>query len=471
MPDAVWDYVEKPKSHLVNEAGEQALLAALIMKPSCAQYIPASFKSEHFGAEWHAEIYEATLAVNADGAGGLLPLTTAWALGDSEKVAYLANLMNAVIGYSQGLIVSYCENITELWRRRSVIETAQRLIEECSEPSTAAGTAPILSSAISRLDAIAGAAPEGRLPTSLHDAIDQAIMAGEAAAAGTYHALSTGFQSLDKAINGFENGCLYILAARPGMGKTALATQIGINIARQGHGVLIISLEMQAVQLGRRAIAWLANVPSYVIRFGKWNGAEMERIIEAKREAKAMPFTIEDEPGQSVAMIGLRARAAKRRHGLSCLIVDHLHIVDPDNPGNRRNETWEVGKVSNDLKRLAKKLDIPVIALAQLNRGVESRDDKRPTPADLRQAGNIEQDADAIMFIYRPEYYLGKAEPERRESQTEAQYDQAVAAWRSAKERAAGRAEIICAKVREGEPCIVTLQFDGSKTSFSEIEL
>ena len=170
-----------------------------------------------------------------------------------------------------------------------------------------------------------------------------------------------------------------------------------------------------------------------------------------------------------MAMIALRARGFKRRHGLGLLVVDHLHIVATDAATTRMGATWAVGQVSNGLKRLAKELEIPVLALAQLNRGVEGREDKRPTMGDLRQAGDIEQDAEAIMLLYRAEYYLPKSPPERTEKMSAMQYEAATAAYYDARERLAGKAEVICDKVRDGSPATVPLLFDGARTCFREI--
>ncbi|MGI4814410.1 MAG: replicative DNA helicase, partial [Janthinobacterium lividum] len=183
-----------------------------------------------------------------------------------------------------------------------------------------------------------------------------------------------------------------------------------------------------------------------------------------------MPMSIEDQGGLNVQMIGLRAKAAMRRHGLKLLVVDHLHIVATAAETTKMGATWAVGQVSNGLKRIAKELDIPVLALAQLNRGVEGRDDKRPTMADLRQSGEIEQDAEAIMLLFRAEYYLSKSPPERTEKQTEVQHAQAVAAWHTTKEAVAGKAEVIFDKVRDGMPCSVPMTFDGARTCFREVE-
>lgn len=261
---------------------------------------------------------------------------------------------------------------------------------------------------------------------------------------------------------------MYVLAARPGMGKTALGLEIGINVAEAGIGVCFVSLEMQAAQLGRRSLAWLAGLPQKVIRQGAWNEVQAGQILAARARLQSLPMTIDDQSGASIAQIALKARTAQRRHGLGLLIVDHLHIVGQDAATTRMGPTWGVGQVSNGLKRLAKDMGIPVLALAQLKR-IESREDKRPTMEDLRQSGEIEQDAEAVMFIYREEYYLGNAPPPATPNRPAEYNANRNSQWEALRRAAAGKAEIIFAKVRDDEPGTEYLAFDGPTTSFREI--
>lgn len=251
--------------------------------------------------------------------------------------------------------------------------------------------------------------------------------------------------------------------------NTALGLQIAVEAARTGAGVCIISLEMQAVQLGRRALAMESGIAQSALKEGRWGQAQDDSLFMAHQRLAGLPLTIEDQGGLNTQMIALKARAAQRKHGLKLLVIDHLHIVATPQETTRMGATWAVGQVSNALKRLAKDMQIPVLALAQLNRGVEGRDDKRPTMSDLRQSGDIEQDAEAIMLLYRPEYYLGKSPPEQGDKQTAVQHEQAVNAWHDAKERLAGKAEVIFEKVRDGEPCTVQMTFDGARTCFREV--
>lgn len=249
--------------------------------------------------------------------------------------------------------------------------------------------------------------------------------------------------------------------------NTALAAQIAYNVAHEGVGVGFVSLEMQAAQIGRRVLAWKSGMSQRVISQGAWTEYQAGRIVEARKDMAMLPLTIDDQSGANMAQIALKARAAQRKHGLGLLIVDHLHIVSQDAAATRMGATWAVSQISNGLKRLAKDMGIPVLALAQLKR-LESREDKRPTMEDLRQSGEIEQDAEAIMLLYREEYYLSKNPPAYQPRRTSEQNANQRSQWEEQRKQAAGKAEIIFAKVRDAEPGTEIMGFDGPTVSFHE---
>ena len=225
---------------------------------------------------------------------------------------------------------------------------------------------------------------------------------------------------------------------------------------------------MSATQLAMRSLSVMSGIPLERLKTGRIdNGGE--RLLAARRELQSLPLWIDDGSGLTVGLIALKARSVKRTHGLNLLMIDHLHIVRPDDQDVKLGATWAVGRVSAGLKRLAKTLDCAVLVLAQLNRGVEGRDDKHPGLADLRQSGDIEQDADAVGFIYRPEYYLG-AEPEQTKGETREAHANNLARWERDRIRLKGKAELIFAKVRDGSTGTVTLRFNAETTSFSEPE-
>ncbi|MGI4813214.1 MAG: replicative DNA helicase, partial [Janthinobacterium lividum] len=360
--------------------------------------------------------------------------------------------------------------LIDLARKRRLFEVSEKLRESVTAEGPADDADVLIARHMAEVEQIAVASVSTRRSVTVMEAVDQAIEAGEARGRGEGRGILTGFKSLDDVLGELYPGGVYVLAGRPGSGKTSLGLQITLNVADQGHGVDFVSLEMQAAQLGRRALALKSGVPQFRLRDGSWDARDTDAIIRCKPDFARMPMSIEDQGGLNIQMIGLRAKAAMRRHGLKLLVVDHLHIVGTAAETTKMGATWAVEQVSLGLKNIAKELNIPVLALAQLNRGVEGRDDKRPNMADLRQAGSIEQDAEAIMLLYRAEYYLPKSAPERTEKQNQVQHEQAVAAWHEAKEALAGKAEVICDKVRDGVPCSVPMMFDGARTCFREIE-
>lgn len=249
--------------------------------------------------------------------------------------------------------------------------------------------------------------------------------------------------------------------------NSALAAGIAINAARAGVGVLELSLEMSATQLGRRALCAASGVSLFNMKTGYISNEHGVRLVAARKELAGLPLTIDDAGGQTPAMIAAKARAAKRKHGLGLLMIDHLNLMRAEESDARHGGTWATGRASNTVLQIAKDCACPVLLLAQLNRGPESRDDKRPTLSDLRQAGDIEQDAYAVGFVYRPEYYLG-GEPEQKDGEAPGKYRDRIAEWETRKRELAGVAELIWAKVRDGEPGTDRLTFHGPTTSFGE---
>jgi replicative DNA helicase len=269
-------------------------------------------------------------------------------------------------------------------------------------------------------------------------------------------------------------GTLHILAARPGMGKSALGWQIAINAALACRdagapgGVFVQSLEMGAGELGERALSAFGSIPGELLQRGQHQHFR-SALAMAREELADLSLEIDETASLSMQQIAMRAREVHRKFGgLSLVLVDHLHIIAPDADGARRGNgpTQAVGEISRGLKKLSKDLRCPVLALAQLNRGVEARDDKRPGLSDLRQSGDIEQDADSVVFLYRPEYYLPKDAPEQKVGETLIAWQARVRDYDEQKARLAGKAEAIFEKVRGGRPQIARLRWEAETTSF-----
>jgi replicative DNA helicase len=317
-------------------------------------------------------------------------------------------------------------------------------------------------------------------------ALTEATVAAEAAyhRVGQLTGVASGLFQLDQLLGGLHRSDLIILAGRPSMGKTALATNIAFNAARayrEEHGedgkpkavdgavVGFFSLEMSSEQLATRMLAEQAEVPSEKIRKGELISGDFDKVLSVSQTLEHLNFFIDDTPALSIAALRTRARRLKRTHGLGLLVVDYLQLLNPSGRSRQENRVQEVSEITRGLKTLAKELDVPVLALSQLSRAVEQREDKRPQLADLRESGSIEQDADVVMFVYREEYYLQRGEPTRRAEENDQRFNERHDAWKQRCEQTYGKAEVIVAKQRHGPTGLVRLAFEGQFTKFDNL--
>jgi len=313
-------------------------------------------------------------------------------------------------------------------------------------------------------------------------ALTSAILNAEAAfkRSGKTVGVATGFVDLDRKLGGLHPSDLVVLAGRPSMGKTALATNIAFYAARNyrpaveregktaedGAVVGFFSLEMSAEQLATRILAEESGVSSDRIRRGDVSHEDFDKFVQASQQLAALKLFIDDTPALSVAALRTRARRLKRQQGLGLIVIDYLQLLRPSSQTRaQENRVQEISEITRGLKALAKELDVPVLALSQLSRAVEQREDKRPMLADLRESGSIEQDADVVMFIFREEYYLSR-EPTRRPDEAESKFSDRYQEWRERLEIVHGLGEIIIAKQRHGPIGTVKLRFDAETTKF-----
>ncbi len=462
-----------------NIDAEQNILGAILFDNEVYNRISGFLKAEHFYDPVHQSIFHAAAGL-IDSGRLATPVTLATYLaGDAALKAeggkeYLVEIASAVptttsapeyarvvfdLSVQRGLI-GLGQEIVSRARIADIDDDPQRQIEEAER-------------------ALYGLAETGRFGggfKTFRSAVSQAIDTAAAAKArdGGLAGTASGFRDLDKRLGGLHPSDLIILAGRPSMGKTSLVTNMAVNVARAyrtevgpdgiervaGGGVVgFFSLEMSAEQLATRIIAEVSGVSSDKIRRGDVSHDEFDKVHDAAEILSEIPLYIDDTGGISIAQLAARARRLKRQHGLDVIIVDYLQLVT----GSGRNDSrvQEVSQISQGLKALAKELDAPVIALSQLSRQVESRDDKRPQLSDLRESGSIEQDADIVMFVYREEYYLRRTEP--REGSPE------HANWLTNMEEAHGLAEVIVGKQRHGPIGTVKLAFDETITRFSDL--
>jgi replicative DNA helicase len=293
---------------------------------------------------------------------------------------------------------------------------------------------------------------------------------------GRLSGIASGLEDMDRQMGGLQSSDLIILAGRPGMGKTALATNIAYNVARawrseqrpdgreetvNGGIVGFFSLEMSAEQLATRIISEQTEIASYRIRRGEIDPGDFDRIAAVAREMQTLPLYIDETGGLSIAQLAARARRLKRQRGLDMLVIDYLQLLQGSTRRASEGRVQEVTEITTGLKALAKDLNVPILALSQLSRQVENRDDKRPQLADLRESGSIEQDADVVMFVFREEYYLKNKEPR---AGTEEHFK-----WQAEMDAVHGKAEVIIGKQRHGPTGTIQLQFKADVTRFSNL--
>jgi replicative DNA helicase len=310
---------------------------------------------------------------------------------------------------------------------------------------------------------------------ALTTAVDMAARAYQRE--GKLSGLATGLKDLDSKMGGLQPSDLIIVAGRPGMGKTALATNVAYNVARAWRGdvradghidtvnggiVGFFSLEMSAEQLATRIIAEQSGIPSSTIRRGGINERDFEKIKDVAIELQHLPFFIDETGGLTVAQLAARARRLKRQKGLDLLVIDYIQLLQGTTRRAQENRVQEVTEITTNLKALAKELNVPVVALSQLSRQVENREDKRPQLSDLRESGSIEQDADVVLFVFREEYYLESKKP--REGSEE------FPTWQKKIDEAHGKAEVIIGKQRHGPTGTVELQFQADVTRFANLD-
>ena len=459
---------DKSKDPLMNDEAERHLIGALLTRPDLLSAVPDTFDPEHYSYADHAEIHRTLIEIGRPGEPALLQVLQALAINDRDRRAYISALVMQAIGFTPGIVRGCAKLVTELYRRRQVVALSEEIRADAYANAGDGSVYDGVSKARIGLDNLLDSM-SGRRSFSLNEAMDLALAKADAACArgGGIAGLSTGFPSIDYQCGGLEDGTLTILAGRPGTGKSALGNQMAVNVAKQGIGVLQIALEMTAAALGRRTLSAYSGVPASAMRDGR-HASYVDRLIQCRRELGALPMTIEDGGGMTANMITNSARAAQDKHGLGLIVVDHLHIMASSEADAKQGPTAAMTKISGQMKQMAKEFGCPVLLLAQLNRGVENRDDKRPGMADLRQSGSIEQDADNIAFLYRQELYL-KNEPERTAGEGISAFEKRLSDFHGFKAAARGKADLIFDKVREGETGTVKLRFDGETTSFSEL--
>ncbi|HEV2955065.1 MAG TPA: replicative DNA helicase [Xanthobacteraceae bacterium] len=464
-----------------NIEAEQALLGAILVNNEAFYRVSDFLEPRHFFEPAHQNIYE--IAGSLIRVGKIAnPVTLKTFLPADVDIAgltvgqYLARLAaeaTTVINAED-----YGRTIYDLSIRRSLIVVGEDMVNVAFDAPVDFAPRDQIEDAERRLYELAETGKYGggfqRFAAALTTAVDMAARAYQRD--GRLSGLATGLHDLDRMMGGLQASDLVIVAGRPGMGKTSLATNIAYNIARAWRGdvrpdghidtvnggiVGFFSLEMSAEQLATRIISEQTEIASYRVRRGEIDPGDFDRLATAAREMETIPLYIDETGGLSIAQLAARARRLKRQRGLDLLVIDYIQLLQGSARRAAEGRVQEVTEITTSLKALAKELNVPILACSQLSRQVESRDDKRPQLSDLRESGSIEQDADVVLFVFREEYYLKNKEPR---AGTDEHFK-----WQTDMEAVHGKAELIIGKQRHGPTGTVQLQFKADVTRFSDL--
>jgi replicative DNA helicase len=471
-----------------NVEAEAALLGALMIDNRLAEDIQLKLRPDHFFEPLHGRIYEQILKlIDRNMIANPVTLRPLFEADEEMKElggpAYLAQLTGsgaAIIGARD-----FAGQIYDLALLRALVGVGREMVESALDTSAEVDPKGQIEGAEAALYRVAEEGGGEGSVKSFAQATRLAVQMAEKAlnAGGGLSGVTTGLETVNAKTGGLHHSDLLILAGRPGMGKTALATNIAFNAAQRwvrdqedgiapeksaGAAVAFFSLEMSADQLATRVLAEQSGISSENLRMGKISQQDFRNLARAAAELESLPLYIDDTPGLTIASLRTRARRLKRQRGIGMIVVDYLQLLQGTGRNGNDNRVQEISEISRGLKTLAKELQLPVLALSQLSRAVEQREDKRPQLSDLRESGSIEQDADIVLFVYREEYYVASREPKRPIEGDDAKTFEAHDQWARDMERVYGLSELIIAKQRHGATGKVKLRFEAKITRFSD---
>ena len=473
-----------------NLAAEQGLLGALLANNKAYERVSDFLAPEHFADPIHGRIFRAIQRrVEAGQIADVVMLRSEFEhsglLDEVGGPAYLAQLLSAMVGIINA--GEYGRLVHDCWLRRQLVDAGEEVVNRAFGAEPELDARQQLEAAEQRLFELAkdGGSEGGfkLFARALAEAVEQAERAFSTP--GGVSGLSSGLRDLDKKTGGLHPSDLMILAGRPGMGKTALATKIAFGAAKalvreaeaKGPDVLpdqqvaIFSLEMSADQLATRLLAEASRVSGDRIRRGAIEQREFDEFVRVSRELATLPMVIDDTPALSISALRTRCRRLKRTKGLALVVVDYLQLMRPA-PGTRtENRVLEISMITQGLKAIAKELEVPVMALSQLSRAVEQREDKRPQLSDLRESGSIEQDADIVMFVYRDEYYVQAQQPKPTAFENDEKFHDAMTRWQAKMDEVHNKADLIIAKQRHGPTGAIPLFFEAEFTRFGDLDM
>ena len=455
-----------------NIEAEQALLGSILVNNDIIDEISSIVEASIFYDPAHIKIYEVIESLNNKGMiANPITLKNFFEkdnmLNEVGGTEYLVKLTRFSGSVKQA--IDYAKILQEMYLRRELVKISDNLTHETLNASSDYQNADkIIESTEKSLFDLAERGSFSQSFQKFNKALDQTIQMATQAMQNDQGIVGvpTGLNDLDLKLGGLHKSDLIILAGRPSMGKTALATNIAFNAAQnilkrqEKSSVAFFSLEMSSEQLSTRILSEQARIKSDDIRRGKISEAEINRYIETSRNIYNLPLYIDETPAITIASLCNRARRMKRLFGISLVVVDYIQLMR-SNSNKNENRVQEISEITQGLKALAKELSVPILALSQLSRAVEQRDDKQPQLADLRESGSIEQDADVVMFVYREEYYLERKQPKLGSIEH--------AEWQSKMNDVNGLADIILGKQRHGPTGTIKVEFEGIYTKFKNL--
>lgn len=465
-----------------NIEAEQALLGAILANNKSFEKVSEFLRPEHFADPIHAKIFEVLSKLILRGhVADVITLKNFFqsdgSLADVGGHKYLVKLSDSASPLTNAEY--YATFIYDKYLRRELIATGFDIVNDANKEDIDADAFEQIEIAEKKLFDLSNKGDIQRGFVSFENALGSSLATIEKAFQkdGGISGLPTELTALDKKTGGLNNSDLIIIAGRPAMGKTALATNMAYNVADfmfhnkkmnpKDKGVAFFSLEMSADQLASRILSTATQTNGHKMRTGEIDKSEFEKIAAAVRDLEQLPLYIDDTPGLNINSIRTRARRLKRNNGLGLIIIDYIQLIS--GTGSKKtegNRVQELSEISRGLKILAKELEVPVIALSQLNRGVEQREDKRPVMSDLRESGSIEQDADIVMFVYRDNYYIQNAEPKPTDkTYTEEKHQ----TWEENMRNTKNVAEVIIGKQRHGPTGTVALYWNGDYAQFGNL--
>ena len=453
-----------------NIEAEQTILGSILANNEIFDEITDQLDENYFFDPIHQKIYK--IISNLISKGLLAnPVTIKNFFNSKEELVEIGGIDYLIkltkVSTTKNQIKYYSQLLSDLYIRRQLINISEETLEESKNKDLEISGTNILENTERKLFEIAERGEFQRSFVSFKDALKETIDMATAAYKNDQGIVGvpSGLTDLDDRLGGLHKQDLIIIAGRPSMGKTALATNIAfnasLNIKKNNlkTSVAFFSLEMSSEQLSTRILAEQSRIKSNDIRRGKINQEDFERFIEASKNLEMLPLHIDDTPAITISALSNRARRLKRKEGLDLIVIDYIQLMKSSGFRNE-GRVLEIAEITQGLKALAKELDVPVLALSQLSRQVEQREDKKPQLSDLRESGSIEQDADVVMFVFREQYYLEKQEPKPGTAEH--------VEWQEKMSQIHNQAEIIIGKQRHGPTGVIKLEFESAFTKFKD---